>query len=57
MNKQWDPSTPIKDLWTQIAKARDYAAIGSNTISNTDALFAATKILQGTGLFIQAFKQ
>jgi hypothetical protein len=57
MGKQWDPTTPIEHLWTQISKARNYAANGNNAISDTTALIAATKNLQGTGLFIQAFEQ
>jgi hypothetical protein len=56
MDKHWDPSTPIEDLWTQIAKARNYAAIGNNAISDTTALISATKNLQNTGLFTQAFE-
>jgi hypothetical protein len=57
MGKQWDPSTPIEDLWTQISKARNYAATGNNAISETTALISATKNLQGTGMFTQAFEQ
>jgi hypothetical protein len=57
MGKPWEPTTPIEDLWTQISKARKYVASGNNAISNTTALIAATKNLQGTGLFTQAFEQ
>jgi hypothetical protein len=55
MDKQWDPSTPIKDLWTQISKARNYAATGNNAITDTTALISATKNLQNTGIFVQTF--
>jgi hypothetical protein len=57
MGKPWEPNTPIEDLWTQISKARNYATTGDNAISDTTALIAATKNLQGTGLFTQAFEQ
>jgi hypothetical protein len=56
MDKQWDPSTPIEDLWTQISKARNYAATRNNAITDTTALISATKNLQNTGIFVQAFK-
>jgi hypothetical protein len=32
MDKQWSPKPPIKDLWTQIPKARNYAATRNNAI-------------------------
>jgi hypothetical protein len=56
MNAPWDPTTPIEDLWTQISKAKNYAA-ADNAISDTTALLAAALNLTNTGLFQQGFEQ
>jgi hypothetical protein len=56
MNKPWDVSTPMENLWTQIQQARNYAA-ADNAITETTALLSATQILTATGLFTQAFEQ
>jgi hypothetical protein len=56
MNRPWNPSTPIEDLWTQIQKARNYAA-ADNTISDTTAILSAIQNLTSTGLFQIEFNQ
>jgi hypothetical protein len=56
MNKPWDTSTPMENLWTQIQQARNYAA-ADNAITDTTALLSATQNLTATGVFTQAFEQ
>jgi hypothetical protein len=56
MNKQWDPSAPLEDLWTQIQVARNYAATTSE-ITDTNALLSAEKNLLNSGVFTTAFDQ
>lgn len=55
MNRPWDPATPIEELWTQIHKARNYAA-NDNVISDTTAVLSAVQNLTTTGLFTTAFE-
>jgi hypothetical protein len=56
MNHQWDPSAPLEDLWTQIQKARNYAAT-ANPITDTNALLSAEKNLTNSGVFTTTFDQ
>jgi hypothetical protein len=56
MGKQWDPSSPLDDLWTQIQAARNYAAPTSE-INDTYALLSAEKNLLNSGVFNTAFDQ
>jgi hypothetical protein len=56
MDKQWDPSTPLEDLWTQIRLAREYAATTS-VITDTNAILSAEKNLSNSGVFSTAFDQ
>ena len=54
MNRQWDPSALLEDLWTQIQVARNYAATTS-AITDTNAVLAAEKNLLNSGVFNDAF--
>jgi hypothetical protein len=56
MNRPWDPSLPIKALWSQIQKTKNYAA-ADHPITDTTAILSATQNLTNSRFFHTAYDQ
>ena len=55
LNRQWDPSQPIEDLWNQIRECRTYAE-PHDPITEPTAIRAAITNLTNSGVFTDALK-
>lgn len=56
MNRQWDPTQPIEDLWNQIKDCQAYAE-PHDPISNAHAIRAAINNLEASGVFTEALRK
>jgi hypothetical protein len=55
LNRQWSPSQPLVDLWTQIQECQDIAS-GHIEITDMQAMLAAVANLQKSGVFTDALR-
>ena len=51
LNNEWQPDTPIKDLWLHVRKIRHIANKGKKQIKEETAISAVTEVLETSGVF------
>jgi hypothetical protein len=56
MTAQWNPPTPIEDLFLQLRDGQEFATEGNKTISNSQLLRLCYDNVNNTGLFNDALK-
>ncbi len=53
MQKSWDPTAPIEDLWIQMNRGQQFARTGRDPISDMVMVEFARANIKGTGLFTE----
>lgn len=56
LDRQWDPSNPIENLWEQVKECRRFAAAGNDPISEITAVRKTLLNIEHTGVFTDAIR-
>ena len=51
LQREWDPQTEIEDLWTHQEDCQQYAAAGTNPITQLTVIIKTLQLIENTGIF------